>query len=108
MGLYDRDKIAGDILVDVGSVEEAYEGLSIDLIHAHGKLILRDAQGIFGNPTADSKRTSITAETEHLLAIFFTPPEIPHAYLEQTLDYLKTLYAQEAPGAAINISVVRC
>ncbi len=88
MGLYDRDQISGEILVDVGKAGEAYQGISKEEIHAEGKLILRDEKGIFGNPTADSRRTALTLETQNILAVFFTPPEVENRYLEQTLQTL--------------------
>ena len=96
MGLYDSEKIDRIITFDVGKEDETYQGLSIDLIHAHGKLILRDNNGIFGNPTADSRRTCIDSHTRDILAIFFTPPEIDPQYLRDTLDHLEQLYAGES------------
>ncbi|NOX87386.1 MAG: hypothetical protein GXO77_00025, partial [Calditrichaeota bacterium] len=69
MGLYDLDKINGPVQVDVGRPDESYEGISKSEIHAEGKLILRDQTGIFGNPTADSKRTSVDADTRNILAV---------------------------------------
>lgn len=92
MGLYDTAKIKGNITIDVGKEEEAYEGISKSLIHATGKLILRDEQGIFGNPTADSLRTSITKETKKILAVFFCPPEVDDEYIELTLKRLQNYY----------------
>ncbi len=92
MGLYDTDKIQGEIWLDVGKANESYEGISRSEIHAEGKLILRDDLGIFGNPTADSKRTSINEHTKNILAVFFTPPEVTDAYLEQTLQMLVEYY----------------
>ncbi len=73
MGLYDQDKIKGVINLDVGKESEAYEGISKDLIHAEGKLILRDDSGIFGNPTADSKRTCLQVDTTNVFSYFFYP-----------------------------------
>lgn len=92
MGLYDTDKIQGEIWLDVGKVNESYQGISRNEIHAEGKLILRDDLGIFGNPTADSKRTSINEDTKNILAVFFTPPEVTDVYLEQTLQILVEYY----------------
>ncbi len=92
MGLYDADKIEGQIRLDVGKEDETYEGLSRKEIHAGGKLILRDERGIFGNPTADSKRTAIVPQTKNILAVFFTPPEVSSGYLEQTLNRLVDYY----------------
>lgn len=88
MGLYDADKIEGEIWFDVGKEGESYQGISRQEIHAQGKLILRDQIGIFGNPTADSKRTSLSPQTQNILAIFFTPPEVDPSYLDQTLSQL--------------------
>lgn len=93
MGLYDMDKLHGNIWVDVGHSGEFYEGISRKKIHAEGKLILRDEAGIFGNPTADSKRTSIGEHSKHLLAVFFTPPEVPLDYLQRTLETLTDYYS---------------
>ena len=96
MGLYDADKIQGEIWFDVGREGESYQGISRQEIHAQGKLILRDEIGIFGNPTADSKRTSLSEQTKNVLAIFFTPPEIDLSYLNQTLDLLINYFSPYA------------
>ncbi len=106
MGLYDYDKIDGAAQLDVGKENESYQGISKDLIHAEGKLILRDDLGIFGNPTADSKRTSLQSDTKNVLAIFFTPPEIEDHLLIQTLDHLRNLYKKESPQAIFHKDIV--
>lgn len=93
MGLYDADKIKGDIWLDVGKQGESYTGISGQEIHAQGKLILRDEQGIFGNPTADSGRTALSPNTKNVLAIFFTPPEVTYDYLDRTLQQLRQYFA---------------
>lgn len=106
MGLYDGDKLSGTITVDVGQKGEEYQGLSKDVIHATGKLVLRDNKGVFGNPTADSLRTSINNTTRNVLALFFTPSEIDASYINQTLEYLRNLYIRENFHATIEINVV--
>jgi len=103
MGLYDADKINGDVLCDIGKENESYQGISRDHIRAAGKLILRDSTGIFGNPTADSRRTAITGQTRSILVIFFTPPETPPAHLTETLDTLDALLKTESPDCVTNI-----
>jgi DNA/RNA-binding domain of Phe-tRNA-synthetase-like protein len=107
MGLYDKDKISETISVDVGQDGEEYQGISKNLIHADGKLVLRDEKGIFGNPTADSLRTSIRESSTNILALFFTPPEIDPSYLTETLSYLGELYKNECKKAEIEIEVVK-
>lgn len=107
MGLYDLKKIEGVVTCDVGRANEEYQGLSKELIHAEGKLILRDHTGIFGNPTADSRRTCIDSDTTSLVALFFTPPEVHRSYLEETLNHLGQLYQDEC-DAAVDQSIVVC
>lgn len=107
MGLYDKDNIDGDPVFDVGRKGESYQGISKDKIRAEGKLILRDDTGIFGNPTADSLRTSITEETHSALAIFFCPPEVNDYYLADVLNSLKNYYQQSCPGTEINQSILK-
>jgi DNA/RNA-binding domain of Phe-tRNA-synthetase-like protein len=99
MGLYDMNKISGKVILDVGKEGEEYKGISKDVIHASGKLVLRDSLGIFGNPTADSARTCIQNDTINVLALFFTPPEVDNSWLDQTLDFMENLYKIECPDA---------
>jgi DNA/RNA-binding domain of Phe-tRNA-synthetase-like protein len=106
MGLYDIDEISESITLDVGREDEEYQGISKDVIHAEGKLVLRDQSGIFGNPTADSLRTSIKNKTKKVLALFFTPPEVEDSFINQTLEYLKELYRSDSPGVEIEIEIV--
>ena len=107
MGLYDIDKIDGDPVFDVGREGESYQGISKDKIRAEGKLILRDDTGIFGNPTADSLRTSITEDTHSALAIFFCPPEVTDSYLLEVLNSLKSYYQQSCPEVEIRQSILK-
>lgn len=92
MGLYDLDNVQGDIYIDVGNEGESYEGISKPKISAGGKIILRDNDGVFGNPTADSKRTSITEKTNHVLAIFFVSSTIDDSYARNTIESLAQYY----------------
>lgn len=106
MGLYDIGKIGDSITMDVGNEGESYRGISKPEIHAEGKLILRDAQGIFGNPTADSLRSSITAQTSSALAIFFCPPEVESSYLQQTLNFLSAYYGKFSADGDIETKII--
>lgn len=92
MGLYDLGCIDGDIELGVGKPNESYEGIGKKQINAEGKLILRDGAGVFGNPTADSKRTSIRDASSEVIAVFFCPREIEDDILQNTMQYLADYY----------------
>jgi DNA/RNA-binding domain of Phe-tRNA-synthetase-like protein len=107
MGLYDLNKITGGIVVDVGRSGETYQGIFKEVIHAEGKLVLRDENGVFGNPTADSARTSIDMNTANILALFYIPAEIEQIYIDQTLYTLAELYHKECPSCTTEIATLR-
>jgi len=106
MGLYDLAKIKGDIIIDVGRDEEFYEGISKTKISATGKIILRDQNGVFGNPTADSKRTSISTQTDNALAIFFAAASIDENYLLATIKSLAGFYSIFSKGSILTEVIV--
>ncbi len=70
-GLYDIDKLEGDIELITGSDDMWYEGIRKDRVSLHGKIVLTDRIGPFGNPSSDSLRASTGSSTEDLLQVIF-------------------------------------
>ncbi len=106
MGLYDSEAIEGQPVMDVGGLDESYTSIAGNNSRATGKMILRDAVGIFGNPTADSARTALTEQSCNILAVFFCPPEVSEDYLKQTLETLERYYrnfCKEKPATHIQV-----
>ncbi len=88
IGLYDIAKIAGQhVVARLGQAGEGYEGIGKGWINAEGKLVLVDAQGPFGNPSADSARTMITEATHEVMMVIFAPAEYPSAHLQEHMSY---------------------
>ena len=59
-GLYDLDRIEGDVILRLGAEDEGYAGIRKDDVHVGGRIALADARGPFGNPSSDSARTMVT------------------------------------------------
>jgi len=76
-GLYDLDKIEGDIQIGQGGEGDGYEGIRKDAVNLDGKILLRDALGPFGNPSSDSLRTSTSGESVNVLQVIFFHPDDP-------------------------------
>jgi DNA/RNA-binding domain of Phe-tRNA-synthetase-like protein len=76
-GLYDADRIAGDVGLRLGRPGEQYAGIRKDDVHVAGRLTLADESGPFGNPTSDSARTMITLATTRALVVIFAPAALP-------------------------------
>lgn len=93
IGLYDLDRVRGDIVVTVGAPGDAYAGIRKDAVNVGGRLALYDDEGPFGSPTSDSLRTSVTDATADLLAVVMAPGGTPAAELAGHLDLLGGLFA---------------
>jgi DNA/RNA-binding domain of Phe-tRNA-synthetase-like protein len=72
-GLYDLDRVTGDIQFRLGREGEAYPGIRKDLVHVTGRPVLSDQRGAFGNPTSDSARTMVTPGTTRALVVVYAP-----------------------------------
>jgi DNA/RNA-binding domain of Phe-tRNA-synthetase-like protein len=82
-GLYDADRIAGAVTLRLGREGESYAGIRKDVVHLAGRLTLADATGPFGNPTSDSARTMVTAETAGAVVVIFAPSALAAAHAER-------------------------
>ena len=78
-GLYDLEKVEGDITVTVGGPGDRYQGIRKDVLNMEGRIVLRDERGPFGNPSADALRCSVDASSRHILQVLFFHPEDPLA-----------------------------
>ncbi len=89
VGLYDAAKIApGPIALRLGHEGESYEGIRKGTLRADGRLVLADDLGPFGNPSADSLRTSVDDATRALLYVMFTPTSVPDTVLDRWAVWL--------------------
>jgi DNA/RNA-binding domain of Phe-tRNA-synthetase-like protein len=85
-GLYDADRIEGDVEMRIGRDGESYPGIRKDDVHVGGRIALVDPRGPFGNPTSDSARTMVTTATTRALLVVFAPAGFDTARLTQVLD----------------------
>ena len=85
-GLYDVDRISGDVELRLGRAGEEYAGIRKDVVHLAGRLTLADAAGPFGNPTSDSARTMVTIQTRRAIFAVFTPPSLTSS-LPEVLEH---------------------
>jgi DNA/RNA-binding domain of Phe-tRNA-synthetase-like protein len=69
IGGYDAEKISGNVIFDIGSADEDYEGIGRGRLNIEHLPVFRDEKGPFGSPTSDSVRTSVTIETNRFLMI---------------------------------------
>ena len=85
-GLYDADRIEGEVELRIGREGESYPGIRKDDVHVGGRIALADSRGAFGSPTSDSARTMVTTNTRRALLVVFAPIAFPPETLSRVLD----------------------
>ena len=85
-GLYDLDRVEGDVLLRRGQGGESYEGIRKGPVNVEGRPVLVDGRGPFGNPTSDSARTMITTSCRRALVIVYAPARHATARLQDVLE----------------------
>ena len=78
-GIYDAQRIAGQVLLQLGRENAAYEGIGKSLVSLEGKMLLADEQGAFGSPISDSTRAMVTAQTRDIQLVVFAADVSPEA-----------------------------
>jgi DNA/RNA-binding domain of Phe-tRNA-synthetase-like protein len=100
-GLYDRERIQGEVRLRVGAEGETYSGIRKDAVHLEGRPTLTDATGPFGNPTSDSSRTIVTPASTRALVVIFVPREVPRTAIERVIDTTAERALRYAHGAEV-------
>ncbi len=90
IGLYDLDRIEGNVICRFGTEGEFFPGIRKDDVHVGGRVCMADDGGAFGSPTSDSARTMIKKSTKRAAMILFA--------LKQAADPLLITYLGTAEG----------
>nr|WP_092074879.1 phenylalanine--tRNA ligase beta subunit-related protein [Dendrosporobacter quercicolus]NSL49776.1 hypothetical protein [Dendrosporobacter quercicolus DSM 1736]SDN19064.1 phosphoenolpyruvate synthase [Dendrosporobacter quercicolus] len=96
-GLYDLDQVKGDVLYGVAGPGQ-YVNIAGKSVSTAGKPCLSDADGVFGNPTADSLRTAVTHHSRNLLSVIYADEEIGDDELNQMIKHTGDMLARYNAG----------
>ena len=89
----DADKIQGNVTIRVGYEGEHVDAINRGLINAFNLPVYVDDEGIFGSPTSDTLRTSVTNTTKRILVMIIC---FSNQEKEQDEQLLKDLYVNYA------------
>lgn len=101
VGMYDLDKVDGDVVLRAGRQGEEYPGIRKGMVHLDGRLGLFDASGPFGSPTSDSARTRVTEATTRILAVIMATAGYPGEQMAVNLDTFTALFVRHCGGAEV-------
>jgi len=105
IGLYDLDRVDGDIIVRLGTAGDQYAGIRKGPVHLTGRLGMFDARGPFGSPTSDSARTCIQDDSCRLLAMILATATYDSEQMQRNLELLGDLLVRHCDGT-LNYSAV--
>ena len=100
LGLYDAERINGQVTLRRGEPGDGYEGIRKDRVNLEGRPALYDATGPFGNPSSDSSRTCVTNRTSALLMVIFAPASYPPPRLQSHVAWAREAIARHLPGSS--------
>lgn len=106
IGGYDTHKVNGDVSLRLGSAQDEYLTIGRGPLNIAYLPVLVDQSGPFGNPSSDSARTCITAETKHITLIFFDfggQAELEEA-MQLTMHYLLEYAEAQIIGFGVQFS----
>ena len=94
----DSDKIQGDVLIRIGNDGEYVDAINRGQINALNLPVYVDDLGIFGSPTSDTIRTSVTESTKQILVMIIC---FSNKFKDENEKLLLDLYEKYA--SAINL-----
>ncbi|RHW31177.1 hypothetical protein D1B31_22590 [Neobacillus notoginsengisoli] len=107
IGVYDTDKLEGDITVRIGTGEEEYRGLNGRMNSLQNLIVSADGSGPFGSPFVDSDRAPVTLETRNALQIIYHRPSLSCEEAEKMTKSLRDMFIQVHGGEGSS-AVIGC
>jgi DNA/RNA-binding domain of Phe-tRNA-synthetase-like protein len=104
IGLYDLDKVEGDIAFRAGRASESYKGIGKYDLNLEDLPLFSDALGPHGSPTSDSERTMVTPQTTRVAAILISFGGSEN--LDRWLQMLGDLFQKYAVGRDLSTEIV--
>src|SRR5438874_10565101 len=104
VGLYDLDRVNGDIVFRVGRAGESYRGIGKYDLNLEGLPVFCDATGPHGSPTSDSERTMVASATKHILGIIISFGG--QEGLERWAQRMSALLTRHAAGQDLQMQLI--
>ncbi|MBS8262828.1 hypothetical protein DYI25_00090 [Mesobacillus boroniphilus] len=99
IGVYDSDKLIGNVTIKLGEESEEYTGLNGRTNNLANLIISADEQGPFGSPFVDSERTAVTEETTNALQIVYLRPSSSLESMQKMTESLMNMFTQIHGGS---------
>lgn len=102
-GIYDLDKIHGDITISLGTENSNYTGLNGRENVLKNIVALHDTTGAFGSPFVDSIKTAVTENTTDAIQVVFLRPSMEEEEAQLLLNAIGDMFYQIHGGEVSSI-----
>ncbi|KAB2337065.1 hypothetical protein F7731_05405 [Cytobacillus depressus] len=107
IGVYDMDKLQGNITIEIGKEGEEYFGLNGRPNSVQHLIVSSDEAGAFGSPFVDSERTCVTENTKNALHIVYLRPSLEMNEAKEMVESLMNMFVQIHGGKG-NVNIIGC
>lgn len=94
LGIYDVEKIVGNMTMRIGEEGEEYIGLNGRMNSLAHLIVTADDEGPFGSPFVDSERCSVTESTRNAVQIVYVRPSMEKEEAEKMVTSLMNMFTQ--------------
>ena len=107
IGIYDTDKLKGEVVIRLGDDGEEYIGLNGRSNSLHHLMVSVDDEGPFGSPFVDSERTCVTESTKNAVQIVYLRHSMPIDEAKQLIESLMNMFVQ-VHGGESEFEIIGC
>ncbi len=107
IGIYDLEKLTGDISIRLGKEGEEYLGLNGRPNSLHRLIVSVDEVGPFGSPFVDSERTCVSEETTSAVQTIYLRPSHSKEDAQKLVESLMEMYI-EVHGGEGEFEIIGC
>ncbi|MEH7415229.1 phenylalanine--tRNA ligase beta subunit-related protein [Neobacillus drentensis] len=100
IGVYDQDRLKAPVVIRIGRVGEAYNGLNGRSNSLEHLILSSDENGPFGSPFVDSDRAPATVNTRNALQIIYLRPSTSDVDAAKLTESLMNMFTQIHGGEA--------
>ncbi|MDZ5474449.1 phenylalanine--tRNA ligase beta subunit-related protein [Bacillus sp. 31A1R] len=100
LGIYDLEKMDGNVEIKIGEELEEYTGLNGRQNSLHNLIVSSDKNGAFGSPFVDSVRTAVTESTKNAIHVVYLRPSMNKESASKMVESLMNMFIQIHGGEA--------
>ncbi|GAK56602.1 hypothetical protein U27_03564 [Candidatus Vecturithrix granuli] len=106
IGIYDAEKIQGNVTIRTGTPADEYPALNNRTISLHNRYVLADENGAFGSPMTDSQRTAVDLNTHAAALVLYAPEDYDPDKLKEQAELFAQRVLDLCGGSLVSLEIL--